>query len=450
MKNLCIELERTWHEEIPISKAMGIRVADFANDQLVVRAELEPNINVHGTAFAGSLYAIAALCGWGMTWLQLRSRRIDGSIVIADGKIHYDRPVKEPIVATCRFIAERSGASTRKTRRRRQNAVHPRLRHPRERQRRRALHRRLRGACERTRPARLTWSASFTRRPVDGIIDARLAIDRSNWDHPPHLALSQLRMDRMMPVVHLEPAHPIALPRAARTLDIDALTFEDPWTGSPMDGATYLDRRLFNDALLVMHRGRVVHESYRNGMTAADHHVQHSTTKSLTTMLLAQAIDAGRMDPSAPFDRYLPELKAVDGWHGVTLQHVLDMAAGVKYVESYDDRNSDYHSYARAVGYYPAPANESIGARRWLVETHDAARRRARHPLQLRIAADERIDDGGRTRARRTDPGPARTATVPAYRRRIGRLVQHRRRWVFRSPKANSASRWPILRDGPA
>ena len=103
MKNLCIELERTWHEEIPISKAMGVRVADFANDQLVVRAELEPNINVHGTAFAGSLYAIAALCGWGMTWLQLKSRRIDGSIVIADGRIHYDRPVKEPIVAACLF-----------------------------------------------------------------------------------------------------------------------------------------------------------------------------------------------------------------------------------------------------------------------------------------------------------------------------------------------------------
>ena len=103
MKNLCIELERTWHGEIPISKAMGIRVADFANDQLVVRAELEPNINVHGTAFAGSLYAIAALCGWGMTWLQLKTRGIDASIVIADGKIHYERPVQEAIVATCAF-----------------------------------------------------------------------------------------------------------------------------------------------------------------------------------------------------------------------------------------------------------------------------------------------------------------------------------------------------------
>lgn len=114
MKNLCAELERTWHEEIPISKAMGIRVTDFANDQLVVRAELEPNINVHGTAFAGSLYAIAALCGWGMTWLQLKAHRIDGSIVIADGRIHYERPVKEPIVATCRFIlADQTDAMAR-------------------------------------------------------------------------------------------------------------------------------------------------------------------------------------------------------------------------------------------------------------------------------------------------------------------------------------------------
>ncbi len=204
--------------------------------------------------------------------------------------------------------------------------------------------------------------------PVDGIIDANLAIDRSNWDHPAHLSLSQLHMDRMMPVVHLEPDRAIALPRAMQTLDVDALTFEDPLSGAPMDGATFLNRRLFNDALMVMHRGRVVHESYRNGMTASDHHVQHSTTKSLTVMLIAQAIDAGCMDAQAPFDRHIPELRSVSGWHGVSLQHVLDMCTGLRYVESYEDRNCDYHAYARAVGYYPAADDELIGARRWLVE----------------------------------------------------------------------------------
>ena len=90
---------------------------------------------------------------------------------------------------------------------------------------------------------------------VDGVIDARLGIDRSNWDHAEHLALSQLHMDRMMPVVHLA-GETIPLSGAAHTLDVNALTYDDPLTGEPIDGATFLERRLFNDALLVMHQAR--------------------------------------------------------------------------------------------------------------------------------------------------------------------------------------------------
>ena len=116
MKSLCTELELIWHREIPISAAMAIEVVEFANDRLVVRAPLAPNVNVHGTAFAGSLYAIAALCGWGMTWLQLKTRHIDGSIVIADGHIHYTAPVQQEIVASCRFdTAELATAMARLT-----------------------------------------------------------------------------------------------------------------------------------------------------------------------------------------------------------------------------------------------------------------------------------------------------------------------------------------------
>jgi thioesterase domain-containing protein len=100
---LCAELQRIWHAQIPISAAMDIAVVEFANDVLVVRAELAPNVNVHGTAFAGSLYAIAALCGWGMTWLQLKVRDMDASIVIAQADIRYTAPVQQAIVATCRF-----------------------------------------------------------------------------------------------------------------------------------------------------------------------------------------------------------------------------------------------------------------------------------------------------------------------------------------------------------
>jgi thioesterase domain-containing protein len=107
VNGLTAELERIWHTEIPISAAMDVRIHRFADDALEVHAALAPNVNVHGTAFAGSLYAIAALTGWGLTWLQLRRRSLSGHIVIAEGAIRYTRPVAEDIVARCRFDAAR-------------------------------------------------------------------------------------------------------------------------------------------------------------------------------------------------------------------------------------------------------------------------------------------------------------------------------------------------------
>ena len=100
------ELQSIWHTRIPISKAMGIQATGYDGVTLSARAGLAENINVHGTAFAGSLYAIAALCGWGITWLKLKEAGLDGSIVIASGHIDYARPVSGDIDVTCRFDSE--------------------------------------------------------------------------------------------------------------------------------------------------------------------------------------------------------------------------------------------------------------------------------------------------------------------------------------------------------
>lgn len=105
----CRKLQSTWHAEIPIAAAMGAEISSFADDELVVCAGLDPNINVHGTAFAGSLYAIAALTGWGLAWLKLRDTGLDGRIVLAEGRIEYLRAVAEDIVCRCRFDPELHG-----------------------------------------------------------------------------------------------------------------------------------------------------------------------------------------------------------------------------------------------------------------------------------------------------------------------------------------------------
>lgn len=102
MNDALTELQRTWHAEIPISAHMGIQVDGFEAGALQVSAPLTPNINVHGTAFAGSLYAVGALTGWGRTWLWLRARDRAGAIVIADARIAYTAPVEGRLVAVCR------------------------------------------------------------------------------------------------------------------------------------------------------------------------------------------------------------------------------------------------------------------------------------------------------------------------------------------------------------
>lgn len=103
LAELVIELQDTWYQKIPITKAMQARVRSFDGNVLVVEAALEPNINLHGTAFAGSLYTVCALTGWSMVHLQTQMRGLSGSIVLASGHIDYAKPVKENLVATCVF-----------------------------------------------------------------------------------------------------------------------------------------------------------------------------------------------------------------------------------------------------------------------------------------------------------------------------------------------------------
>lgn len=92
--------ERFLHDQIPLSKAMGVRVESFDDGQLVLTAPLAPNHNHLGTAFGGSLSAIAVLAGYGSLWLQLDDR--NAHIVVRRSSIQYHHPVRESIRAICK------------------------------------------------------------------------------------------------------------------------------------------------------------------------------------------------------------------------------------------------------------------------------------------------------------------------------------------------------------
>lgn len=87
------------HEHIPLTRAMGVEVASYDGTALVMTAPLALNHNHLGTAFGGSLNAIATLAGYVLLWLELRDR--SAHIVIRESRIQFYRPVKGALRAIC-------------------------------------------------------------------------------------------------------------------------------------------------------------------------------------------------------------------------------------------------------------------------------------------------------------------------------------------------------------
>ncbi len=97
----CAELQKTWHETIPISEQMGIQLFQYTGKTFETRASLNKNINIHGTMFAGSIFSLATLTGWGMIYLKLKEKSLEGEIVLGDGDIHYHKPITMQPRALC-------------------------------------------------------------------------------------------------------------------------------------------------------------------------------------------------------------------------------------------------------------------------------------------------------------------------------------------------------------
>jgi thioesterase domain-containing protein len=88
-----------FHEQIPITRAMGVRVVANDEDGFVIEAPVALNSNHLRTAFGGSINAVATLAAYGFLWLELNDR--NAHVVVAESSIRFLRPVRETIRAIC-------------------------------------------------------------------------------------------------------------------------------------------------------------------------------------------------------------------------------------------------------------------------------------------------------------------------------------------------------------
>jgi len=94
-------LEALLYRDIPLSRAMQVRVASWQAHELRLHLPLQANCNLHDSMFGGSLYCGALLAGWGWLHLRLQEESRKGAVVIKDAQISYLLPVTGGAQALC-------------------------------------------------------------------------------------------------------------------------------------------------------------------------------------------------------------------------------------------------------------------------------------------------------------------------------------------------------------
>jgi len=97
------DFERALLADIPLARAMQLRVLDYNADNLRLAAPLAPNINDKGCAFGGSLLSLLTLAGWGLIVLKLRELNTRCDVYVQDSTVSYLAPVWEDFVAEARL-----------------------------------------------------------------------------------------------------------------------------------------------------------------------------------------------------------------------------------------------------------------------------------------------------------------------------------------------------------
>jgi thioesterase domain-containing protein len=93
------------HARIPSTAGLAARVEHYDGASLRLAAPLAPNVNHRGTAFGGSLSALAILSGWLLLHLKLREGGLSARLVIQRSATDYDAPVDGDFTATATLPA---------------------------------------------------------------------------------------------------------------------------------------------------------------------------------------------------------------------------------------------------------------------------------------------------------------------------------------------------------
>lgn len=93
------------HAHIPVTGSLGAAAVLYDGARLRLAAPLAPNLNHRGTAFGGSLSALAIVAGWALVHVKLRELGIESRLVIQRSTLDFEAPVDGDFTATATLPA---------------------------------------------------------------------------------------------------------------------------------------------------------------------------------------------------------------------------------------------------------------------------------------------------------------------------------------------------------
>src|SRR6056297_2704436 len=123
---------------------------------------------------------------------------------------------------------------------------------------------------------------------------------------------------------------------------------EGPPLALPQGTEAWIEARAVT-SLMVLHEGRVVHESYHLGTGPEDRRISWSLSISYLSALFGLLVEDGTIASlDVPVTHYDPRLIG-GAYDGVTIRQVLQMTSGVEFDEDYLDYHSDINRMGRVL-----------------------------------------------------------------------------------------------------
>ena len=177
----------------------------------------------------------------------------------------------------------------------------------------------------------------------------------SNWQRAPFNRWSFRHVAQLVPSARVERGEGPVLELPPDPVSIDDVSFQTQGGGWQSLG-DFLNATS-TDGFVALRGGRVAAELYFDGMTHSTRHLLQSVSKSLCGTVAGALVGTGVLSTDDLVSDHVPELEATS-FGDATVRHLLDMTAGTRFSEEYDDPAADVRAYERAAGWQPAAPGE--------------------------------------------------------------------------------------------